>query len=104
MLTRIKTSGLLQELQEKCMPESIILFGSAARGEDTELSDIDIYVAAKKSAIKADKYEKILQRKVNVLFEEHFKSLSRELRNNLLNGVILYGYVKEKARSILRMA
>ena len=47
MLLRIKTSTL-RDLQDTFMPGAIILFGSAARGEDTEQSDIDLFVEAKR--------------------------------------------------------
>jgi len=47
----LKKTNIIQRLQEvvekiseKCMPQTIILFGSASRAEDTEKSDIDIYV------------------------------------------------------------
>ena len=94
LLLRIKTSGLLRDLQDTFMPGAIILFGSAARGEDTEQSDIDLFVEAKKENFETDRYEKILRRKINLLFERDFHKLSKELKNNLLNGTILYGYEK----------
>jgi hypothetical protein len=31
---------------------------------------------------------------VSLFFEEHFNELSKELRNNILNGIILKGYLK----------
>ncbi len=94
IVQRIKYTGLLQELQEKCLPTAIILFGSTARGEDTETSDVDIYLGSKKVEINLEKFEKELRRKVNLLFEDDFHKLSKELKNNILNGIILYGYVK----------
>ena len=94
LLIRLHGSGLLQALQDTYMPESIILFGSAARGEDTENSDVDIFVGASEEKMALDKYEKILQRKIHLFFEPNFRKLSPELKNNLLNGVILSGYVK----------
>lgn len=94
IIQRIKCTGLLQGLQERCLPTAIILFGSAARGEDTESGDVDIYVGSKKVEINLKKFEKELRRKVNLLFEEDFHKLSKELKNNILNGIILSGYVK----------
>ena len=43
-ITRLKESGLIDYLAEKCMPNAIILFGSASRGEDLKESDLDIFV------------------------------------------------------------
>ena len=71
-----------------------MLFGSASRGEDTEESDIDLFIQAKQSKIDLSKFGKTLNRKINLLFESDFKTVSPELINNLANGVVLYGYFK----------
>ena len=94
LLLRLHQMGLISDLKDRCFPSVIILFGSAARGEDTELSDIDLFVGSKPQELKLQKYEEQVQRKINVLFEPHFEKISKELKNNLLNGVILYGYLK----------
>lgn len=75
------------------MPDAIFLFGSASRGEDKENSDIDIYVKLKSSGINTESFEKQLRRKINILFEENFKELSPELKNNIVNGIKLKGYL-----------
>ncbi len=93
-LTRIKESGLLLELQEKSMPSVIILFGSAAKGEDTEYSDIDLFIGASEQKINVSKYEKVLNRKISLFFEPEFNRLSKELKNNIINGIIISGYLK----------
>ena len=41
-LVSVIESGLVEYLEEKLMPKSIVLFGSYERGEDVEGSDIDI--------------------------------------------------------------
>ncbi len=93
-LARIRESGLLSELQEKSMPSAVVLFGSAARGEDTEHSDLDLFIGASEQKIKMKKYEKELSRKINLFFEPEFGALSKELKNNIINGIILSGYLK----------
>ena len=40
----IKESGLIEHLENQCMPDVIILFGSASKGEDTIESDIDLFL------------------------------------------------------------
>lgn len=90
----IKDSGLLGYLGEKCMPDVIILFGSASRGEDLRNSDVDLYLQCKERSLELQKYEKVIKRKVRIFFEEKFNNLSKELRNNIINGVILKGYLK----------
>ncbi|MBI2668575.1 nucleotidyltransferase domain-containing protein [Candidatus Woesearchaeota archaeon] len=94
LLARLQSSGLLSYLQEKALPQVIILFGSAARGEDTEHSDIDLFVQAKPEKVDVEKYEKKLSRRIQVFFEPDLKTLSKELKNNIINGIILSGYVK----------
>ena len=38
--------------------------------------------------------EKIFSRKITPFFEENFPRLSNELKNNILNGIVLKGYIK----------
>jgi len=93
-LMKIKESGLLEYLSESCMPDVIILFGSSASGEDLKDSDIDLFVASKDEKLSLDKFEKHLNRKISILFSDSFGRMSKELKNNIINGVILKGYLK----------
>ena len=74
--------------------KSIVLFGSAARGEDTENSDLDIFIQAAAVDLKLGEYEKLLKRKISILLDHNLKEMSKELLNNIINGEILYGYLK----------
>ncbi len=81
-------------------PEAIILFGSAARGENSEKSDIDIFVLADtKKEIDLENFEKKIGKKVNIIsmtrkeFEET-KKKSPEFVNNIINGIRLEGYIR----------
>ncbi|MDP4012952.1 MAG: nucleotidyltransferase domain-containing protein [Candidatus Nanoarchaeia archaeon] len=94
IILRITESGLLDYLYDKCLPNSIILFGSASKGEDLEESDIDLFVQSPEKKLNLDKYEKLLNRKISLFFEENFSKLNNELKNNILNGIILRGYIK----------
>jgi len=93
-LMSLEESGLLEFLENACTPDAIILFGSASRGEDTKVSDIDLFLMCNETSVDLSEYEKNLDRKINLLFAENFHSLSKELRNNILNGMILKGYLK----------
>ena len=74
-------------------PQAVIVFGSYARGEDTEKSDIDIAVISTKEVeVNLAKYEKVLARKINIMAID-MKETKREFKNNLANGVVLHGYV-----------
>lgn len=94
MISKIKESGLLDFLYERLMPDCIILFGSASKGEDTEESDIDVFVQCKEKDIDLTAFEKKLNRKINLFFSKNFSKLSVELKNNIINGIILKGYLK----------
>jgi predicted nucleotidyltransferase len=94
IVNRITDTGLLDYLYEQILPDTIILFGSASMGQDLKSSDIDLCVISKEKKLNLTIYEKKLKRKINILFTEEFKVLSNELKNNILNGVILKGYLK----------
>lgn len=90
----IKESGLIEYIKDNVLPSSIILFGSCAKGIYTEKSDIDIFVESKEDKLDLDKFEKKLKRSINLLFEAKISDLSNELKNNILNGIVLYGFIK----------
>jgi predicted nucleotidyltransferase len=94
IIQKIKEYGLLEYLNDKCIPDSIILFGSASKGEDLKDSDLDLFLLCKEKKLDLIKYEKQLNRKINLFFSENFNKLSKELKNNIINGVILKGYLK----------
>lgn len=94
MTFRLEESGLLDKLSEEFSPGAVILFGSAARGEDVKESDIDIFLLAKEKEIDLSKYESVLMRKISLHFSDDFNKLPKELRNNIINGVVLRGYLK----------
>ena len=94
MVFKLMDSGIVDYIQKEALPSSIILFGSGAKATFTEKSDIDIFVEAKESKLNLSKYEIKLSRKINLLFELNLNNLSKELRNNIINGVVLYGFIK----------
>ena len=94
LVSRIYQEGLLDYIYDNCMPNAIIIFGSASKGEDIEESDIDIFIQAPEKRLALGKYEKSLNRRISLFFEEDFHRLSNELKNNILNGIILKGYIK----------
>ncbi len=93
-IIRIEESGLLNYLLDSCMPDTIILFGSASKGEDLKDSDMDLFLLCKEKKLDLNQYEKKLNRRINLFFSEDFKKLSKELKNNVINGIILKGYLK----------
>lgn len=80
--------------------KQIILFGSVARGEDNEDSDIDILIiSTSRDAVNDDVYDKVVEYMLNkeelisahIISEEHFNKTKNFsfLTNVLKEGVIL---------------
>lgn len=93
-LISIEESGLTDFLNDKLMPKCIILFGSYFRGEDTEDSDIDLFVECKKKEIDLNRFKKYLSRKIEIHFNDNFNNYQKELKNNIINGIVLRGYLE----------
>ncbi len=93
-LSEIYNCGIIAEVRDKCMPRSIILFGSYAKGEDIESSDIDLFIESRKQVLSLEKFQKTLKRKIQLHFNSNFKEYPKELKNNIINGNILYGYLE----------
>lgn len=96
-LTALKESGLVEYLEKKLTPDVIMLFGSYAKAEDTENSDIDLYVQASERRFDLKSYEKKLQRSIQLFFQDKVSSLPNELRLNVINGIKLAGFLRWKS-------
>jgi len=92
-LTEIYRSDLIHYLDMQLTPDAIILFGSVSRGEDIMGSDIDVFVQSERRKLNLKKYEFRLKRKISLFYEENFEKISNELKNNILNGIKLKGYI-----------
>ena len=93
-LSSLLESGLIEFIEEKFAPKSIVLFGSYARGEDIESSDIDLFVECKEEELDTRAFEKKLGRKIELHFGEIFISYPKELKNNIINGIVLMGFLE----------
>ena len=94
-LQLIYETGLADFLEKEFAGATIILFGSYSRGEDIINSDIDIAVIGRKDKqIDLTKYEKELERRVNINFYDSFKIIHKNLKENLFSGIILAGGVE----------
>jgi predicted nucleotidyltransferase len=91
-LERMLTCGLVDTLVDSYnQPQAIVLFGSYARGEDTEESDIDVVVVASKEIpMKLERFERLLKRRIS-LHTIVLEKVSEEFRSNLCNGIVLEG-------------
>jgi predicted nucleotidyltransferase len=93
-ITCILESGIIKFIAQKLMPKAIVLFGSYRRGEDIEASDIDLFIECKKEELDLKTFEKKLGRKIGLHFNENFTSYSKELKNNIINGIVLEGFLE----------
>lgn len=93
-LGSLYASKLAEYIANKTMPNAIVLFGSYSRGEDVEESDIDVLVVSKEKKMDLTHYERKLKRKINVIFEPDILKLKKEFLNNIINGVVIYGYLE----------
>ncbi|VVB83743.1 Bacterial regulatory protein, arsR family [uncultured archaeon] len=94
LIMKLNKIGLIDYISDSCSPNSIILFDSASKGEDIEESDIDLFIQSPEKKINLSNYEKLLKRKISLFFGENFSKLPTEFKNNIINGIILKGYLK----------
>jgi predicted nucleotidyltransferase len=95
-LTKLYDSGIIDYLTKEFHPLAISVIGSYSTGEDIERSDIDIVVISKEEKeVDLSKFEKFFSRKIH-LITAGYKSISEEFYLNLINGIVLYGYLDKK--------
>ncbi len=94
IIEKLYKSGLIEYLVDKTHPSTIILFGSCAKGEYDANSDIDLFLGANEIKLDLDEYGKKLKHKINITFEQNLGDLNTELRNNIINGEKLYGFIR----------
>ena len=93
ILFELNNVGLIDYLWDKLSPKPIILYGSFSKGESIENSDVDLFILGKDKNLELIDFEKKLNKKIHLLFKESVKEIPKELKNNILNGIILKGYI-----------
>ena len=94
-LKNVYLSGLADYLERELAGSTVILFGSYSFGEDAAGSDIDIAVigsAEKEMDVK--KFSRLLGRKISLNFYKSIDGIGKNLRENILNGIVISGSVK----------
>lgn len=91
IIYELESSGLVDFLWEKLAPSSLVLFGSYYRGEAIDSSDVDIYIGGKERKLDLSKFDARLGLEVHLVFEKSLGKISKELKNNIANGVVLRG-------------
>lgn len=88
-------SGVVPALEERFPGSAIMLFGSYSKGEDTVKSDIDIAViGSKANDARLDAFEKAVARRVSLQFYDSFAGIRKELKENILSGILLAGRIE----------
>jgi predicted nucleotidyltransferase len=98
-LYRLERHLVIHTLKETFNPDAVVLFGSYAKGEDIEESDIDVLILTRNKPKRnlaefIAVCEKELNRKINLHVMESLEKSSNEFRNAAANGTVLYGYLK----------
>jgi predicted nucleotidyltransferase len=96
-IEKLHETGLVEEIEEECVPDTIVLFGSAAEGEDIEESDVDLLVVSGEKDLDLKDYEQKFNREINITFmtEKELKQ-NEEFSNSVANGIVLSGYLVVK--------
>jgi predicted nucleotidyltransferase len=98
-LKMIYESGLADFLYNEFPGCAVVLFGSYSLGEDMSGpdvgSDIDIAViGAKERGVDTAKFGRLLERDVKINFYESWGKIHKNLKDNILNGMLLSGGVE----------
>lgn len=94
-LKQIYDSKLIEYLKFELSNPVIILFGSYSKGEDTEESDIDLYIETTSKIPNLERFEKKLKRTIQLFKHKNIEELqNHHLANNIVNGITLNNYLE----------
>ena len=93
-ISNLIESNIINFIEDKLAPKSIVVFGSYLKGEDLENSDVDLFIECKKEELKLENFEKKLKRKIELHFNHNFTTYPKELKNNIINGLVLSGFLE----------
>lgn len=106
-IQQLHTTGLTDELITQTHNSPIRLFGSYATAEDTEESDIDLFIQTQEQLnINVKKYEQKLHREIQIFSEKNIRELKNpHLANNIINGIPINGYIEifDETNNLQRM-
>jgi predicted nucleotidyltransferase len=96
-IRKVRSSGLIEELNKFYLKPTIILFGSMATGYDNEDSDLDLVIISerKKEFELIERFEKKINKSIQLFIVKNIKELKNQhLINNVLSGIVLQGEIK----------
>ena len=83
---------LAEFLVSSLYPKVLVVYGSYVIGEDTEWSDIDIFILSKtKKELDLKRFESKLKRKIHLLTVDNLSKLDKNMLKKIYNGIVLYG-------------
>ena len=91
LIRKVLESGLIEFLEEKLTPKTIVLFGSVQKGTYHQESDVDLFIQTDYKKIDLSKFDKKIGYKVKLFFEKDLNKLSEGLLENIYNGLTLSG-------------
>ncbi|MFC1722966.1 nucleotidyltransferase domain-containing protein [Nanoarchaeota archaeon] len=93
-LKQVYESGLADYLEGIYPGATMVLFGSYSLGEDTIKSDIDIAVlGVREKKVSLGKFERFLERTININYYKDQKKINKNLKENILNGIVIHGMI-----------
>lgn len=91
-LRQLYVSGFCDFIFENFPGCTVVVFGSYSFGEDLSDSDIDIAVfGCPEKNMDVENFEKVLQRKIIFQFYDSLEKTHKNLKENILNGIVLKG-------------
>ena len=96
-MKKLRESGLIDALNKFYLKPTIVLFGSAAHGLDTETSDFDLLIISekKKDFPNMKDFQKKLNRDLQLFVVREMNELGNEkLINSIMNGIVIQGEIK----------
>ena len=92
---RIKLEKFVEYIRDTIHPDSVVLFGSLSKLEVTDKSDIDISIfGGFKKDVDIKKFEKNTGREIQIFRFESLDKVNKELKINIMRGVILQGVLR----------
>lgn len=98
MLEQLHRCGLISKLLSLKGAKTVILFGSAAKGDWYKDSDVDIFTLGKPSGFDKGDYESKLHRRIEMhIFptKKEIKNVQSGLLQNVINGYLVKGKVQD---------
>jgi predicted nucleotidyltransferase len=92
---RYRLNNLTNHISEELHNPVTILFGSLAKLEAKQDSDIDLCILTRhKKKLNLDKFEKQLKRNIQLFYFEGLDKIPKDLRLNIINGYIIQGEIR----------